>query len=215
MPLPFPLALPLIKSCSCLSQSYWSRFSSVRSPWSSCRRRSATLRVAALSGESIHALRMVTTSWMSWSSFAIANSWCLSGSRCQTSCASQELACARVLAQATSRGSRMCSAAFTRVTRGLERGALLRGEVFKVCDLSRCEAVGQGHVAVLGVRELMNLPGFETLVTVLLRVSRSRRPRVQRALYPDSRRSIPWSVHARETGTPVPCRTLRVAPTHR
>ena len=130
--MPLPLALPLIKSCSCLSQSYWSRFSSVRSPWSSCRRRSATLRAAALSGESIHALRMVTTSWMSWSSFAIANSWCLSGSRCQTSCASQELACARVLAQATSRGSRMCSAAFTRVTRGLERGALLREKVFKV-----------------------------------------------------------------------------------
>ena len=181
---------------------------------------------------------MVTTSWMSWSSFAIANSWCLSGSRCQTSCASQELACARVFGQATSRGSRLCSVALTRVTRELERGALLRGEVVKVelhnhelvrvtrcvdciasdachCDLSRCEAAGQGQVAVLGFKERMDLPRFATLVNALLRVSRSRRPRVQRALYPDSRRSIPWSVHARETGTPVPCRTLRVAPTHR
>ena len=102
-----------------------------------------------------------------------------------------------------------------RHSRARARGASAGKGVFKVCDLSRCEAVGQGQVAVLGVRELMNLPGFETLVTVLLRVSRSRRPRVQRALYPDSRRSIPWSVHARETGTPVPCRTLRVAPTHR
>ena len=41
-----------------------------------------------------------------------------------------------------------------------------------LCDLSRCEAAGQGQVAVLGFREHMDLPGFATLVNLLLRVSR-------------------------------------------
>ena len=50
--------------------------------------------------------------------------------------------------------------------------------------LTCCEAAGQGQVAVLGCREHMGLPGFATFVNVLLRVSRLRGPRTQRALYP-------------------------------
>ena len=53
-----------------------------------------------------------------------------------------------------------------------------------LCDLTRCEAAGQGQVAVLCFREHMDLPGFATLVNLLLRVSRSRGPRAQRVLYP-------------------------------
>ena len=44
-------------------------------------------------------------------------------------------------------------------------------------DLSRCEVVGQGQVAVLGFRECMDLP-------VLVSFSRSRGPRAQRVAYP-------------------------------
>ena len=87
----------------------------------------------------------------------------------------------------------------------LERGALLRQEVFKVelhnhelvrvtrcvvciasnayhCDLSRSEAARQGQVAVLSLRERMDFPGFATLVNILLLASRSHRPRAQRVL---------------------------------